>query len=110
MSYHKKRKTDWPPRELIPEYSLKSAGAAVLDGKPVNAVARECGITHMTLEQYVRKLELLRTLHVDQFMPLLKISQMKKRERCPIIFYARQSFTTVFLGKQPGHQKKISKH
>ena len=37
MPYHKKR----PPRELIPEDSMKAAGAAVLDGKPVNAVARE---------------------------------------------------------------------
>src|SRR6218665_2035687 len=106
MSYHKNRKTDWPPRELVPEDSMKAAGAAVLDGKPVNAVARECSVTHMTLEQYVRKSELLRTPHVDQFMPQLKFSQMKKRERCPIIFYARQSFTTVFLRKQPGHPKK----
>src|SRR6218665_600534 len=101
-----KKKTDWPPRELIPEDSMKDAGAAVLDGKPVNAVAREIGVTHMTLEQYVRKSELLQTPYVDQFMPQLKFSQMKKRERCPIIFYARQSFTTAFLGKHPGHPKK----
>ena len=47
MPYHKKRKTDRPPRELIPEDSMTAAGAAVLDGKPVNAVARECGVTHM---------------------------------------------------------------
>ena len=50
MPYHKKRKTDRPPRELIPEDSMKAASAAVLDGKPVNAVARESGVTHMTLD------------------------------------------------------------
>src|SRR6218665_1677611 len=61
MPYHKKRKTDRPPREFIPEDSMKAAGAAVLDGKPVNAVARESGVTHMSLEQYVRKSELLQT-------------------------------------------------
>src|SRR6218665_1653279 len=99
MPYHKKRKTDRPPRELIPEDSMRAAGAAVLDGKPVNPVARESGATHMTLEQYVRKSELLQTpyMYVDQFIPQLKFSQIKKRERCPIIFYARQSFTTAFL-------------
>ena len=111
MPYHKKRKTDRPPRELIPEDSMKAAGAAVLDGNPVNAVARESGVTHMTLEQFVRKSELLQTpyMYVDQFMPQLKFSQLKKRERCAIIFYARQSFTTAFLGKQPGHPKDMSK-
>src|SRR6218665_267046 len=104
MPYHKKRKTDRPPRELIPEDSMKAAGAAVLNGKPVNAVARESGVTHMTIEQYVRKSELLQTPYVDQFMPQFKFSQMKNRERCPIIVYPRQSFTTAFLGKQPVHQ------
>src|SRR6218665_1010624 len=44
------KKTDRPPRELIPEDSMKPAGAAVLDGKPVNAVARESGVTQMTLD------------------------------------------------------------
>src|SRR6218665_878836 len=44
MPYHKKRKTDRPPREFIPEDSMKAAGLAVLDGKPVNAVAREEGL------------------------------------------------------------------
>ena len=87
MPYHKNSKTDRPPRELIPEDSMKAA-AAVLDGKPVNAVARESGVTHMTLEQYIRKSELPQTPYVDQFMPQLKFSQMKKRERYPIIFYA----------------------
>src|SRR6218665_634931 len=106
MPYHKNSKTDRPPRELNPEDSMKADGADVLNGKPVNAVARESGVTHMTLVQYVRKSELLQTPYVDQFMPQLKFSQMKKRERCPIIFYARQSFTTACLGKQPGHQKK----
>lgn len=106
MPYNKKIKTDRPPRELIPEDSKKAAGAAVLDGKPVNAVARESGVTHMTLEQYFRKSELLQTPSVDQFMPQLKFSQMKKRELCPIIFYERQSFTTAYLGKQPGPSKK----
>src|SRR6218665_3901763 len=105
-----KKKTDRPPRELIPKDSMKAAGAAVFDGKPVNAVARESSVTHMTLEQYVRKSELLQTPYVDQFMPQLKFSQMKKRERCPIIFYPQQSFTTVFLGKQPGHPKKTCRH
>src|SRR6218665_2510499 len=33
MPYHKKSKTDRPPRELIPEDSMKAAGAAVLDGE-----------------------------------------------------------------------------
>src|SRR6218665_446335 len=80
MPYNKKRKTDRPPGQLIPEDSKKAAGAAVLDGKPVNAVARESGVTHMTLEQYFRKSELLQTPSVDQFMPQLKFSQMKKRE------------------------------
>ena len=51
MPYHKKRKTDRPPRELIPEDLMKAAGAAFLDGKPVNAVARESGVTLMTFEQ-----------------------------------------------------------
>src|SRR6218665_1483250 len=106
MPYHKERKTDRPPTELIPEDSMKAAGSAVLDGKPVNVIARGSGVTHMTLEQYVRKSELLQTPYVDQFMPQLKFSQMKKRERCPIIFYARQSFTKVFHGKQPCHPKK----
>ena len=60
-----------PPRKLIPEDSMKAAGAAILDGKPVNAVARESGVTHMTLEQYVKKSELLQTpyMYIDQFMP-----------------------------------------
>src|SRR6218665_3974691 len=105
MPYNKKRKTDRPPRELIPEDSKKAAGAAVLDGKPVNAVARESGVNLMTLEQYFRKSELLQTPSVDQFMPQLKFSQMKKREFCPIIFHVRQSFTTAYLGKQPAHPK-----
>src|SRR6218665_2722603 len=109
MPYHKNSKTDRPPRELIPEDSMKADGAAVLNGKTVNAVARESDVTHMTLEQYVRKSELLHTPYVYQFMPQLKFSQMKKRERCPIIFYARQSFTTAFLGQQPGHPKNMSK-
>src|SRR6218665_1815730 len=43
---------------------MKAAGAAVLDGKPVNAVAKESGVTHMTLEQYVRKSELLQTPYI----------------------------------------------
>src|SRR6218665_1182174 len=78
MPYNKKRKTDRPPRELIPEDSKKTAGAPVLDGKPVNAVARESGVTHMTLEQYFRKSELLQTPSVDQFMPKLKFSQIEE--------------------------------
>src|SRR6218665_4144401 len=106
MPYHKKRKADRPPRELIPEYPMKAAGAAVLDGKPVNAVVKESGVTRMTLEQYVSKSDLLQTPYVDQFMPQLKFLEMKKRECCPIIFYARQSFTTAFLGKQLGPSKK----
>src|SRR6218665_1543030 len=110
MPYHKKRKTYRPPRELIPEDSMKAAGAAVLDGKPVNAVARESGVTHMTLEQYFRKSELLHTPSVDQFLPQLKFSQMKKRERYPIIFYVRQSFTTAYLRKQPGPSKKTCRN
>src|SRR6218665_1411626 len=105
MPYHKKRKIDRPPREFIPEDSMKAAGAAVLDGKPVNAVARESSVTHMT-EQYVRKSELLQTPSADQFMLQLRFSQMSKRERCPIIFYVRQSFTTAYLGNQPGPSKK----
>src|SRR6218665_205090 len=106
MPYNKKIKTDRPPRELIPEDSMKAADAAVLDGKPVNAVARESGVAHMTLEQYVRKSELLQTPSVDQFRSQLKFSQMKKRECCPIIFYMRQSVTTAYLGKQPSPSKK----
>src|SRR6218665_3325362 len=109
MPYHKKEKTYSPPRELITEDSMKAAGAAVLDGKPVNAVAMESGVTHMTLEQYVRKSELLQTPYIDQCMPQLKFSQMKKRERCPIIFYAQQSFTTAFLENNPAIQKNMSK-
>src|SRR6218665_3310469 len=46
MHYNKKIKTDRPPRELIPEDSKKAAGAAVLDGRPVNAVAREWCYSH----------------------------------------------------------------
>ena len=74
-----------------------------------SSVARESGVTHMTLQQYLRKSELLQTPYVDQFMSQLKFSQMKKTERCPIILYVRQSFTTAFLGKQPGHPKNMSK-
>src|SRR6218665_17478 len=106
MPYNKKREKKNRPRELIPEDSKKAAGAAVLDGKPVNAVARESGVTLMTLEQYFRKSELLQTPSVDQLMPQLKFSQMKKREFCPIIFYVRQSFSTAYLGKQLGPSKK----
>src|SRR6218665_431280 len=110
MPYNKKRKTDRPPRVLILEDSMKAAGAAVLDGKPVNAVARESGVTHMTLEQYIRKSELLQTPSVDQFTPQLKFLQMKKREPGPIIFYVRQSFTTAYLGKQPGPSQKTCRN
>src|SRR6218665_4052842 len=105
MPYNKKRKTDRPPKELIPEDSKKAAGAAVLNGRPVDALARESGVTLMTLEQYFRKSELLQTPSVHQFMPQLKFSQMKKRKFCPIIFYVRQSFTTAYLGKNPAHPK-----
>jgi len=52
MPYHKKRKKDRPPRELIPEDLMKAACASVLDGKPMNAVARECGIR--TIRQEIR--------------------------------------------------------
>ena len=45
--------------ELIPEDSMKAACAAVLDGKRVNAVARECGVAHMALEQYAVLLKVL---------------------------------------------------
>ena len=99
MPYHKNSKTDRPPRKLIPEDSKKAAGAAVLDGKPVNSVARESGVTLMTLEQYFRKSELLQTPSVDQFWPQLKFSQMKKREFCPIIFYVRKISCYVFQDK-----------
>src|SRR6218665_3646227 len=109
MPYNKNRKTDRPPRELIPEDSKEAAGAAVLDGKPVNAVARESSVTHMTLEQYFRKSELLQTPSVDQFMPQLKFSQMKKRECCPIIFYVRQSSLRLILENNPAHPKNMSK-
>src|SRR6218665_308439 len=105
MPYHKKGKIDRPPRGLIPEDSMKAADGAVLDGKPVNAVARESGVVHMTLEQYVRKSELLQTPSVNQFMSQLKFSQVKKRERCPSIFYVRQSLTTAYLGNNPAHPK-----
>src|SRR6218665_125344 len=97
---------------------MKAAGAAILDGKPVNAVASgvksgvksaKRGVTHMTIEQYVRKSELLQTPYVDQFMSQLKFSKMKKRERCPIIFYARQRFITLFLENNPAIQKDMSK-
>src|SRR6218665_1453907 len=73
MPYNKKIKTHRPPKELIPEDSKKAAGAAVLEGKPVNAVARESGVTLTTLEQYFRKSELLQTPSVDQFMPQTQI-------------------------------------
>src|SRR6218665_1555580 len=36
--------------------------------------------------------------------------QMKKRERCPIIFYVRQSLTTAYLGKQPGPSKRACRN
>src|SRR6218665_1451408 len=106
MPYNKKRKIDRPPRELIPEDSKKAAGAAVLDVKAVNAVAREKGVTLTTLEQYFRKSELLQTPSVDQFMPQLKFSQLKKRGFCPIIFYVCKIFTTAYLGKQPSPSTK----
>jgi len=50
MPYHKKRNTDRPPMELIPEDSMRAACAAVLDDNLVNAVARECGVVRMTFE------------------------------------------------------------
>src|SRR6218665_3097019 len=106
MPYNKKRKTDRPPRKLIPEDSKKAAGAAVLDGKPVNAVARESGVTHMTLQQYFRKSELLQTPYVDQFMPQLKFSQMKKRECCPIVrFTCDKASLRLILENKPAHPK-----
>jgi len=41
MPYRKKRKTDRPPRGLVPEDTMKAAVTAVLHGKTVNTVARE---------------------------------------------------------------------
>src|SRR6218665_2359687 len=104
MPYHKKIKTDRPPRELIPEDSKKAAGAAVLDGKPVNAVARESGVTHMTLEQYFRKLELLQTPSVDQFMPQLKFSQMKENS-VRLCFTCDKASLQLILENNPAHPK-----
>src|SRR6218665_191051 len=104
------KKTDRPPRELIPEDSKKSAGAAVLDVKQVNAVTRESGVTLTTLEQYFRKSELLQTPSVDQFMPQLKFSQLKKRGFCPIIFYGvtKLHYSLSWKTTQPIH-KTMSK-
>ena len=45
----------------------ESCWCSCLDVKPVNAVASESGVTHMTLERYVRNSELLQTSSVDQF-------------------------------------------
>src|SRR6218665_3172730 len=106
MPYHKKRKTDRPPRELIPKDSMKAAGAAVLDGKPVHAVARESSVTHMTLEQYVRKSELLQTPYVDQFMPQLKFS----RENAVRLSFTRDKASLrLFLENNPAIQNNMSK-
>ena len=94
------KKTDRPPRELIAEESMKVDGAAVLD------VARESGLTHMILEQYVRKSEQLQTPSVDQFMPQLKFSQMKKRECCPIVrFTCDKASLRLILENKPAHPK-----
>src|SRR6218665_2550871 len=111
MPYHKKRKTDRPPRELIPEDSMKAAGADVLDGKPVNAVARESGVTHMRLEQNVRKSELLHAPSVDQFMPQLKFSQVKKRDSnaLRLSFTCDKACLRLFVENKTVHPKNMSK-
>lgn len=55
MPYHKKKKTDRPPRGLTPEHTMKAAVDEVILGRAVNTVARERGIDRMTLKRYVRK-------------------------------------------------------
>lgn len=57
MPYHKKRKTDRPPRGLTDESIMRSAVDQVLGGKAVNSVARDMGIDRMTLKRYVRKVK-----------------------------------------------------
>lgn len=56
MPSHKKRKTNRPPRGLVPASTMEAAVKEVVNGgKGVNTVARETGINRMTLKRYVRK-------------------------------------------------------
>lgn len=56
MPYHKKRKTDRPPRGQVPESIMKAAVEQVLSGRPVRTVAREASVDRMTLKRYVAKM------------------------------------------------------
>ena len=56
MPYHKKMKTDRPPRGQVPEIEMKAAVAAVLEGRTVYSVAKETGVNAMTLKRYVKKI------------------------------------------------------
>ena len=58
MPYHKKRKTTRLPRGQVPEPKIKDAVSAVLGGRIVYSVAKETGISAVTLKRYVRKMEL----------------------------------------------------
>ena len=55
MVYHKKRKTDRPPRGKVNENEMRAAVNAVLNGGTVYRVSKERGINLMTLKRYVRK-------------------------------------------------------
>src|SRR6218665_1356701 len=57
MPYHKKRKTTRPPRGQVPEEKMREAVAAVLAGRTIYSVAKEAGLSAMTLTRYVRKME-----------------------------------------------------
>ena len=55
MPYHKKRKTDKPPRAIVDEFTMKLAVTEVINRSGVNTIAKERGIDRMTLKRYVRK-------------------------------------------------------
>lgn len=57
MPYHKKRKTNRPPRGLTPVDKMRAAVDEVLAGGAVNTIARANGIDRMTLKRYVRKIK-----------------------------------------------------
>jgi len=55
MPYHKKRKTNRPPRKTTAKEVMKVAVDEVLGGRAAATVAKEFGVDRMTLKRYVKK-------------------------------------------------------
>ena len=56
MPYHKKRKTNRPPRKTTTKEVMKAAVDKVIGGRAAATVAKEFGVDRMTLKRYVKKL------------------------------------------------------